>query len=182
MKHFVFIFIISLLFAFCKTSYIKSGKKEIDLLIAELGEINVVLDNVDTVGLKLKYDEYMKTISIFKESKFNEADKDVEKWKMLTLYGQIKKPLRNLANNIPKYYEELIFSRIQLENLNHDLVNKEILEDKFKEYLGSERNAIQEFKQNVNINIEQGNAQLKIYDSIHVSVLKILEEIREKNE
>lgn len=178
-KNFIFILLISLLFAFCKTSYIKSGGREIDLLMAELDDVNAILDNIDTLGLKSKYDEYMKTISILKESEFTEEDKNAENWKMLTLYGQIKKPLRSLVGNIPNYYKELAFSRKQLENLKHDLVNKEIDKTKFEEYLVAERNSIQEFKQNTNIHITQGNAQLTIFDSIHVSVLKILEEIKE---
>lgn len=158
----------------CKASYIRHGNKQIDSLYSILLLTEQKLVTLDTADIQQKYDLYSSTTSKLKN--FETIEPQSEEWKTIAQYGHIRKPLRNLLQKLPYFYEELAFSKNQLDSLRYDLNKKLITEVQFNKYLNIEKQALDHYVQMFELYVNNAMNQLVAFDSLQPKVLLIIDQ------
>jgi len=177
MKNLIFpVFIIAL---FCCASCIK-GKhskeiKTIDSLISVTDTIKNNLDASDTTKIKEAFKEYNENIGQIRTF-FN--DKKDSTWSTITAYGNLKNPLKNFILNYPALYNEILYSKKQLNDLKADIRGNKITKEKMAEYTKNEAQAINSLKQHVNISVNNVKRNLYFFDSLNPKVVKVIEQLK----
>ena len=177
MKNLIIItFILPLSFLACKSGKHAKEIKTIDSLYVVIDTIEKNLNSADTIKVKKAYEEYMKNISQIRDC-FNDKKGDTT-WKSITPYGYIKKPLQNFLNDYPILFEEIQYSREQLNDLKADIEGENIQKDTITEYTKNEILAVNRLKQIVNFSVDGVQKNLKLFDSLNPKVILVIEQLK----
>ena len=177
MKKLIFtILIASLGFASCNNNKYKKEISKIDSLYIIIDSIEKTLSTIDTVNIRNIYKEYSENINEIKEN-FNDKKED-SVWSVITNYGVIKTPLKNYVNDFRGYYNEIKFSKKQLDDLKADIKDGNIKEEKISDYTKNETEAVIKLKELVEINVNGVKEKLKLFDSLNPKVIKIINNLK----
>lgn len=174
--NFVVIIILPLCFPACKSDKHAKEIKTIDSLYTVIDTIEKNLNSADTIKIKVVFEEYMKNIGQIRDC-FNDKKGDTT-WKTITSYGIIKKPLKKFLNDYSALYEEIRYSRKQLDNLKADIEGENIQKDTILEYTKNETAAVNSLKQIVNITVKGVKTNLKLFDSLNPKVIRVIEQLK----
>lgn len=147
----------------------------IDSLNLVLDTLEKTLNSVDSAKVNKTFSEYQGNIKKIKE--YFDDKKDDSTWSTITVYGVIRKPLKEYKKNISVFSENILYSRKQLDSLKSDIKANNIPEDKIKEYTKAEVDAVYSLKQQVNIIIPHTLETLHLFDSLNPKVIKIIEKL-----
>lgn len=175
-KLIIITFILPLCFLACKSGKHAKEIKTIDSLYTVIDTIEKNLNSADTIKVKDVFEEYMKNIGQIRDC-FNDK-KDDTTWKAITSYGIIRKPLRNFLNDYSALYEEIRYSRKQLDNLKADIEGENIQKDTILEYTKNEVAAVNSLKQIVNITVNGVQTNLKLFDSLNPKVIQLIAKLK----
>jgi len=176
MKNLIFLTLILLFFFIsCKNNNHSKEIKKIDSLYTVIDSIEKNLIKADTAKIKGVFKVYLHNIEQIKE-KFNDKKED-STWSVITTYGIIRKPLKDFLKKIPGFYDEIKFSKKQLDSLKTDIKNNNIPDNKISEYTKTEADAVNNLMQEVNISINLVNARLQLFDSLNPKVIKVIEKL-----
>lgn len=173
MKRWVVYFALGLLFTACSPRYVRDGIKNIDKLKLSLDTVAIQIQNLDTLMIKNKFEQYMATIQIIKT--FEDDHYTPNEWAVMTQYGQIRKPVRNFLREMKNFQKELEYSTNQLNNLRYDLKKRLLSKEQFNEYFNKEQEAISMFLVNFKVHYEGMQSQLAAYDTLYPKILKVIE-------
>jgi len=179
MKNFIgLLFIASLAFTACKSNKHVKEIKAIDSLYTVVDSIEKTLSVIDTNEIRLTYKTYSDNISLLKKNFHDKKEDSV--WSVMTIYGNIKKPLKSFINDFPDFYNEIVFSRQQLDSLKIDINNGTIKDDKIAEYTKTEAESVNNLKLQVEISVKTASDRLKLYDSLNPKVIKVIEKLKKE--
>jgi DNA polymerase I-like protein with 3'-5' exonuclease and polymerase domains len=181
MKHTVKIIGLSLMAVLCLTISsclnTKNSKhlNTIDSLYTVLDSVKIKLQSLDSSKVKSTFSDYKENIEKIKL--FFDDKKDDSTWSTITTYGVIRKPLKEYTKTADSFWEEIAFSRKQLDSLKSDIKAKDIPEDKIKEYTKSEVEAVNSLNQQVTIVITRTKESMHLYDSLNPKIIKIIQKL-----
>ncbi|NTW33933.1 MAG: hypothetical protein HGB12_15180 [Bacteroidetes bacterium] len=150
--------------------------KKIDSLYTVIDSIEGKIIKADTAKIRTVFNEYLNNIGLIKEN-FNDK-KDDSIWKVITTYGIIRKPIKDFLKKYPDYYDEIKFSRKQLDSLKTDLKNDKIPENKISEYTKTEADAVNSLMQQVTVSTDVVNARLQLFDSLNPKVINVIKKLK----
>ncbi|MFA4851850.1 MAG: hypothetical protein WC599_04965 [Bacteroidales bacterium] len=175
-KLIIITFILPLCFLACKSGKHAKEIKTIDSLYTVIDTIEKNLNSADTIKVKDVFEEYMKNIGQIRDC-FNDKKGDTT-WKIITPYGIIRKPLKNFLNDYSGLYEEIRYSRKQLDNLKADIEGENIQKDTISEYTINEVTSVNRLKQIVNFSVDGVQKNLKLFDSLNPKVIQLIEQLK----
>lgn len=175
-----YIFLVVLFILSCKPTYIKHGVREIDSLSVRVADAQLRLNDLDTAGIKLKYDLYVESIAQMKTIEDSIFTK--EEWHAMTQYGHVRKALRNFIQQLPVFREEINYSVSQLENLKYDLTKKYISKADYENYIQKEREAIDIFMQRFDMYYYGVLSQIASFDTLYPVIQQVIENHSNKDE
>lgn len=157
---------------FVRPKYVRYGIRQIDTLSTMLQEIEQRLMVLDTNHLRKTYKQYQQSITLLQHIQDTSFSQD--EWQILTLYGQIRKPLRNYIHNFPQFYKELDYSQKQISSLRHDLKKRKIKRSDFEKYIETEKEAISRFYESFLVYTNDIESKLKLFDSLYPQIQVIM--------
>lgn len=163
------------MFFACTAKYISQGTNNINKLQTELQVAYSKFNSLDTTVLKMQWAQYEKHIQLLRNAIIE--DTEGEDWEIMTYYGIMRKPLRNMVRNINYFEREFKYSFSQLENLKFDLSKKYITEEQYKEYIEKERLAINELIVSFNQHYENLYPFINEIDSVQNKISILLKEL-----
>jgi len=177
MKKLIFVtLILPLCFLACKSGKHAKEVKTIDSLYTVIDTIEKNLNSADTIKVKDVFEEYMKNIGQIRDC-FNDKKGDTT-WKIITPYGIIKKPLKNFLNDYSSLYEEIRYSRKQLDNLKADIEGGNIQKDTILEYTENEVISVNRLKQIVNFSVDGVQKNLKLFDYLNPKLIHLIKQLK----
>lgn len=162
-QFFLLIFAVSCIFF--RPNYVRKGEKQIDSLMVLLNAIEKQIQLIDTVQLRRVYTQYQQSISLIKKVNVDTIDNSY--WYAMSLYGQIRKPLRNYLYNLPKFHKETEYSKNQLLTLSYDLKKKLISKSQFENYIQAEKESILKLYESFFLHTNDIEMKLRIFDSLY---------------
>ncbi len=159
----------------CKNAKNHAQLSTIDSLYLVLDSVEKTITSVDTAKVNKVFLEYQGNIKKIKQ--YFDDKKDDSTWSTITVYGVIRKPIKEFNKNISAFSEDLIFSRKQLDSLKSDIKANNIPEEKIKEYTKAEVDAVNSLRQQVNIVIPHTKETLHLFDSLNPKVIKIIKKL-----
>ena len=181
MKKLIFLSL-SLPFFFISCNNNKHPKeiKKIDSLITVIDSIEQNLINADTAKIRSVYNIYLNNIDQIKEN-FNDKKED-STWSVITTYWIIRKPLKEFFKKCPHFFNEINFSKKQLDSLKTDINNNNIPENKISEYTKTEADAVNNLMQEVSVSINLVNDRIHLFDSLNPKVIKVIEKLKKADD
>lgn len=174
MKFRFFSVVILVLFVYaCKPVYIQQGMKQIDSLNLMLNDVDKKLAELDTASIRLKYDQYQQSLRQIQQ--FTDYNYTQEEWAAMTQWGHIRKPIRNFLQQLPGFYEEVTYSKSQLENLKHDMSKKLIERNLVEEYLAKEKEAVEVFVQRFDLYYSNAITHVNKFDSLYPVIRTVID-------
>lgn len=170
---------ISAAFFACGEKKYTAEVKTIDSLNIVLDSIQEKLDNVDTIKLKKDYKQYLSNIGLLKKN-FNDKKED-STWQLMTSYGGIKSALKTFIRDCPGYYEEIRFSRGQLDTLKADIESGDLEPEKIGQYTKAEADAVSNLNTLVSVSLESVCSRLELLDSLNPKVMVLIKKLKEEN-
>jgi hypothetical protein len=141
MKNIVFVFFVVLLFfSSCRPTYIRRGVKDIRAEHIRLNEAQQKFEVLDTGQVHEIYSSYLGKIDSI--NKYFRDQYSEGAWKLMTEFGQLKKPLKTYFEQYGSVEKDFSYSLEQLADLEYDLKAKNISKELFLVYIKQEKEAI----------------------------------------
>ncbi len=141
MKNIILIsFVVLLFFVSCRPAYIRRGVKEISVERERLNEAKQKFEVLDTAQVHEIYLSYLGKIDSI--NKYFKDQYSEDAWKLMTEFGQLKKPLKTYFEQYGSVEKDYFFSLEQLADLEFDLKSKNISKELFLVYIQQEKEAI----------------------------------------
>lgn len=160
----------------CKNTKNHPQLATIDSLNLVIDTIEKTINTVDSAEVTKTYVEYQKNIKQIKLY-FNDQKED-SLWSTITAYGVIRKPLKEYKKNISEFFNNIKYSRKQLDSLRTDIKADNISEEKVKAYTKSEAEAVNSLNQQVKIIIPHTVEMMHLFDSLNPKVIIIIDKLK----
>ena len=136
---FVLIIIVTVFSVSCRPGFIRKGIKEIKSERNNLIETKQKFEVLDTAQVHEIYLSYLSKIDSINKY-FNDQYTE-SSWKLMTEFGQLKKPLKSYFEQYGAIEKEFAFSLKQLADLEYDLRAKNISKELFHISIQQEKDA-----------------------------------------
>ncbi len=175
MRYILIILVVSsLFFGSSCTSYELGKGDKVDSLVVQLNMLEAKMQQVDIVKINQLISINEKLIS-----NVNNLLKDTllkEEMFVFSDFKRYRKSLVQIRENASFQFEQFGYTRVQLENLVEDIDNGLVVDDLFKEYYSSEKEAISRLDENADQLISWYSGTFEKFNTLKVEVEKILEE------
>lgn len=160
----VLIIVASLFFVSCRPAYVRRGVKDIRSERIRLDEAKQKFEVLDTNQVHQIYYSYLGKIdSINKYFKDQYSD---NAWRLMTEFGQLKKPLKTYFEQYSAVEKEYIYSQEQLADLEYDLKAKNISKEMYLVYIKQEKSAIEQLVMKSNLISDNAVRNVNHYNQI----------------
>jgi hypothetical protein len=177
-KYFIFLLILPFVFNSCKTKSHPKKVAQVDSIYAITDSIEKKLSTIDTLNIKKVFKEYKENIGLI--GRYFDDKKDDSTWSTMTTYGAINNPLKRFVMDYPGLYDELSFSRGQLDSLKTDIENDKVSVEKMPVYIQTEADAVNTLKIQVDSYVNDAKANLKLFDSLNPIMKGVIEKLKKE--
>ncbi|HBG71985.1 MAG: hypothetical protein A2W93_05375 [Bacteroidetes bacterium GWF2_43_63] len=141
MKNIIVLTIVAtLFFVSCRPAYVRRGVKDIRSERLKLDEAKQKFEVLDTAQVHEIYLSYLGKIDSI--NKYFKDQYSEGAWKLMTEFGQLKKPLKTYFEQYGSVEKDYSFALEQLADLEYDLKSKNISKELFLVYINQEKDAI----------------------------------------
>lgn len=124
----------------CRPAYVRHGLKDIKAERLRLNEARQNFEVLDTNQVHGIYKSYLAKIDSI--NKYFKDQYSESAWKLMTDFGQLKKPLKSYFENYGSIEKEYTYSLEQLADLEYDLKAKNVSKELYLVYIQQEKDAI----------------------------------------
>ncbi len=165
MKNVIVLTVVALLFfVSCRPAYIRRGVKDIRAERVRLNEAQQkfeVLDTAQVHGIYLSYLGKIDSINKYFKDQYTEGA-----WKLMTEFGQLKKPLKTYFEQYGSVEKDFAYSLEQLADLEYDLKAKNLSKELFLVYIQQEKEAIEQLIMKSNLISDNAVRNVNHYNEI----------------
>ena len=176
-KVFILIIFTAVLFPSCMSPEKKRCMKQIDSLKVFIDSSRIFYSKIDSAKIFAKFSIYKKEQEEAGLYSGNMKPAD-PRWEYLIPFANIEKPYRKALQRYMKMPDEISFSANQLKNLRQDYKNDLITQEKFKDFLQSESEAIQDMYMRIKFFNQDMNFFSDRIDTLNKHVLPLLDELK----
>jgi len=158
------LFVVIMILVSCRPAYVRRGVKEIKAERLQLVDSRKQFEVLDTAQVHEIYLSYLSKIDSI--NKYFRDQYTEEGWKLMTEFGQLKKPLKTYFEQYGAVEKEYTYSLEQLADLEYDLRAKNVSKELYSVYINSEKDAIGQLIMKSNLISENAVRNVNHYNEI----------------
>ena len=148
----------------CRPAYIRHGLKDIREERARLEMAKGQFETLDTGQVHDIYKSYLAKIDSI--NKYFKDQYSESAWKLMTEFGQLKKPLKTYFEQYGSVEKDFAYSLEQLADLEYDLKAKNLSKELFLVYIQQEKEAIEQLIMKSNLISDNAVRNVNHYNEI----------------